>query len=105
MGTAKVSPPGERAAGTGSRHRGATVLTMPAVGILPFDPSSLPNVSRRPALECPPMALALVTGGNRGIGLEVARQLGRDGMRVLLGSRDRLRGEAAAAGLRGRVLT
>ena len=51
------------------------------------------------------MALALVTGGNRGIGLEVARQLGRDGMRILLGSRDRLRGEAAAAGLRGRALT
>ena len=47
------------------------------------------------------MALALVTGGNRGIGLEVARQLARDGMRILLGSRDRLRGEAAAAGLRG----
>ena len=43
------------------------------------------------------MALALVTGGNRGIGLEVARELGRDGMRILLGSRDRLRGEAAGA--------
>jgi NAD(P)-dependent dehydrogenase (short-subunit alcohol dehydrogenase family) len=50
------------------------------------------------------MALALVTGGNRGIGLEVARALARDGMRVLLGSRDRLRGEAAAAGLRGEGL-
>ncbi len=50
------------------------------------------------------MALALVTGGNRGIGLEVARQLGRDGMRILLGSRDRLRGEAAAATLRGEGL-
>ena len=47
------------------------------------------------------MALALVTGGNRGIGLEVARELGRDGMRILLGSRDRQRGEAAAATLRG----
>ena len=47
------------------------------------------------------MSLALVTGANRGIGLEVARQLGRDGMRVLLGSRDRARGEAAAAALRG----
>ena len=47
------------------------------------------------------MSLALVTGGNRGIGLEVARQLGRYGMRILLGSRDRLRGEAAGAGLRG----
>ena len=50
------------------------------------------------------MSLALVTGGNRGIGLEVARQLGRDGMRILLGSRDRQRGEAAAATLRGEGL-
>src|SRR5215208_2331958 len=47
-----------------------------------------------------PMALALVTGANRGIGLEVARQLGRDGLGVLLGSRDATRGEAAAAELR-----
>ena len=78
---------------------------MPAVGILPFDSSSLPNVSGAARFNVRPMALALVTGGNRGIGLEVARQLGRDGMRILLGSRDRLRGEAAAAGLRGRALT
>ena len=50
------------------------------------------------------MALALVTGANRGIGLEVARALGRDGMRVLLGSRDAAKGEAAAAELRGEGL-
>jgi NAD(P)-dependent dehydrogenase (short-subunit alcohol dehydrogenase family) len=50
------------------------------------------------------VALALVTGANRGIGLEVARQLGRDGMSVLLGSRDRARGEAAAGELRGEGL-
>jgi NAD(P)-dependent dehydrogenase (short-subunit alcohol dehydrogenase family) len=31
---------------------------------------------------------ALVTGGNRGIGLEVCRQLARRGLRVLLGARD-----------------
>ena len=47
------------------------------------------------------MPLALVTGANRGIGLEVARQLGRDGMRILLGSRNAERGAAAAAKLRG----
>src|SRR5215210_4730082 len=50
------------------------------------------------------VALALVTGANRGIGLEVARQLGRDGMTVLLGARDRARGEAAAARLAGEGL-
>jgi NAD(P)-dependent dehydrogenase (short-subunit alcohol dehydrogenase family) len=39
---------------------------------------------------------ALVTGANRGIGLEVARELARRGLRVLLGSRDREKGEEAA---------
>ncbi len=45
--------------------------------------------------------IALVTGGNRSIGLEVCRQLARAGLRVLLGSRDEAAGEAAAASLRG----
>lgn len=40
--------------------------------------------------------VALVTGGNRGIGLEVCRQLGRQGYSVLLGSRDLAKGKAAA---------
>jgi gluconate 5-dehydrogenase len=31
---------------------------------------------------------ALVTGSNRGLGLEIARELGRQGARVLLNSRD-----------------
>jgi NAD(P)-dependent dehydrogenase (short-subunit alcohol dehydrogenase family) len=43
--------------------------------------------------------LALVTGGNRGIGLEICRQLAKLGIRVLLGSRDPPKGVAAAAEL------
>ena len=42
---------------------------------------------------------ALVTGGNRGIGLEVARQLARLGVMTAIGARDRAKGEAAAAQL------
>ncbi len=46
------------------------------------------------------MALtALVTGGNRGLGLAVCRALGAAGVRVLLGSRDAAAGQAAAAEL------
>jgi NAD(P)-dependent dehydrogenase (short-subunit alcohol dehydrogenase family) len=41
--------------------------------------------------------IALVTGGNRGIGAEVARQLHEDGFTVIVGSRDPGRGEQAAA--------
>jgi NAD(P)-dependent dehydrogenase (short-subunit alcohol dehydrogenase family) len=44
---------------------------------------------------------ALVTGANRGIGLEIARQLGAGGMRVVLGSRDADAGRSAAAALTG----
>lgn len=44
--------------------------------------------------------VALVTGANKGIGKEVARQLGKKGMKVYLGSRDSERGRAAADELR-----
>jgi NAD(P)-dependent dehydrogenase (short-subunit alcohol dehydrogenase family) len=40
--------------------------------------------------------VALVSGGNRGLGLEVARRLAEDGYRVVIGSRDPARGEEAA---------
>ena len=43
---------------------------------------------------------ALVTGANKGIGRETARRLAELGMTVLVGARDRERGEAAVASLR-----
>jgi carbonyl reductase 1 len=43
---------------------------------------------------------ALITGANRGIGQQVARVLASDGWDVLVGARDRPRGEAAATRLR-----
>jgi len=53
-------------------------------------------MARRRA-EGPPVAL--VTGANRGIGLEVCRQLAGRGVTVVLGSRDAGKGERAAADL------
>ena len=45
----------------------------------------------------PNQPVALITGANKGIGYEVARQLGRDhGMTVLIGARDEARGREAA---------
>ncbi|WP_375402121.1 SDR family oxidoreductase [uncultured Sphingomonas sp.] len=41
--------------------------------------------------------IALITGANKGIGREVARQLGHAGLHVLLGARDLQAGEATAA--------
>lgn len=43
--------------------------------------------------------VAVVTGGNRGIGREVAAQLAERGFRVVLGSRDVAKGQATAADL------
>ncbi|MEJ7842062.1 MAG: SDR family oxidoreductase [Rubrobacter sp.] len=48
--------------------------------------------------------VALVSGGNRGIGLEVCRQLAEGGLTVILGSRDEERGRQAAKGLAGEVV-
>jgi NAD(P)-dependent dehydrogenase (short-subunit alcohol dehydrogenase family) len=44
--------------------------------------------------------VTLITGANKGLGLETARQLGKLGYTVLLGSRDPLKGEVAARLLR-----
>ena len=48
--------------------------------------------------------VALITGANKGIGYEVARQLGHQGITVLVGSRDSVRGEEAVGRLRAEQL-
>src|SRR5436853_4211319 len=44
--------------------------------------------------------VALVTGSNRGIGLEAARQLARRGFHAVIASRDEAKGRTAAESIR-----
>jgi NAD(P)-dependent dehydrogenase (short-subunit alcohol dehydrogenase family) len=44
--------------------------------------------------------IAFITGANRGLGLETARGLGKRGITVLLGTREKSKGEKAASELR-----
>jgi NAD(P)-dependent dehydrogenase (short-subunit alcohol dehydrogenase family) len=48
--------------------------------------------------------IAFVTGANKGIGREISRQLAAKGILVLIGARDRERGEKAVEDLRGQGL-
>src|SRR4051794_30753466 len=58
------------------------------------------NVPGDRQCRMPTRRVALVTGGNRGIRLEVCRQLARHGLRVILTARDAAKGRAAADRLR-----
>ena len=51
-------------------------------------------------MESPHKKIALITGANKGIGLETSRQLAREGFTVLLGTRDADRGLATEKLLR-----
>jgi NAD(P)-dependent dehydrogenase (short-subunit alcohol dehydrogenase family) len=48
--------------------------------------------------------VALITGANKGLGFEMARQLGKAGITVVVAARDSQKGEAAAGKLRGEGL-
>ena len=48
--------------------------------------------------------IALITGANKGLGLEIARQLGKQGMTVVIGARDTAKGQTAADTLKNEGL-
>ena len=52
----------------------------------------------------PKNRVAVVTGANKGIGLEISRQLAKQGIRVYIGARDEVRGRQAAEKLRAEGL-
>ena len=47
-------------------------------------------------MKSPTSRIVLITGANKGIGLEIARQVGKAGHSVLVGARDVTLGEAAS---------
>jgi NAD(P)-dependent dehydrogenase (short-subunit alcohol dehydrogenase family) len=53
----------------------------------------------------PTQKIALVTGANRGIGLETARQLGQQGVTVIVAARDDVKAQQAAGALQAEGIT
>src|SRR5215475_6627298 len=66
---------------------GEPILNYEAGGLSVSTQGGLPMVDKR---------IALVTGANQGVGLQVAKELVANGLTVLVGSRNFERGEAAA---------
>ena len=63
--------------------------------------SRTPSRSRRSRMPSELTGVALVTGGGRGIGADVARELARAGMRVAVSARTRAQVEAVAQEIGG----
>jgi short-subunit dehydrogenase len=81
-------------------HQGiCTQLVRSAVEILDaMEGEAPPNLDIRYFMTT--KTVALITGANKGLGLEIARQLGKQGLVVVLGARDQAKGAAAVAELR-----
>jgi NAD(P)-dependent dehydrogenase (short-subunit alcohol dehydrogenase family) len=61
-----------------------------------FQPPTLPATGRPRQPPVAKTSIALITGGNKGIGRAAAEQLSTLGMTVVVGARDAAKGEAAA---------
>ena len=68
---------------------------------MPFSTAASP--ARPSSTSTDGVPVALVTGANRGIGLEVCRQLAQRGYRVVLGARDPAKGARAARQVGGDI--
>ncbi|KAK7252085.1 hypothetical protein RIF29_35799 [Crotalaria pallida] len=62
----------------------------------PYFPPPSPSLTRWWSKE----TVAVVTGGNKGIGFELVKQLAKEGLKVVLTARDTQKGEAALEALR-----